>query len=110
LAISEPLPQDLAVVKWREQHPDEEDIALVQRLYVLPTARKNGVAGSLLAAAVSHAHSANLRLVLFVLLANEGAIRLYRRLCWEEYGNDIFRFGEHQEQEMGAICFANPLK
>jgi ribosomal protein S18 acetylase RimI-like enzyme len=110
LAISEPLPKDLAIMKWREQHPGEVSVALVQRLYVLPAARKNGVAVSLLEAAVSHAHSVNLRLVLFVLLANEGAIRLYRRLGWEVYGNDIFRFGETQEQEMGAICFASPVK
>ncbi|KAK5168175.1 uncharacterized protein LTR77_006743 [Saxophila tyrrhenica] len=108
IAVADAKPTDLAVSTWRRVRPGDSNIGLVERLYVHPNARRKGIAEALLEAAAAYGRANGTRLVLFVLVANQAALRLYQRAGWEEYGTGSFRFGENHEKEMHAICFASP--
>lgn len=97
---------DLAVRIWKQKRPDDDDIAVVKRLYVDPDARNRGVAAALMGATESWGRTVRIRLVLFVLIKDRDAIQLYRKLRWEEYGTGMFQLDD--EKEMEAICFVNP--
>ncbi len=108
IAVGEADASDLAVHTWRCLRPENDNIALAKRLFVHPDARGKGVAAALLKHAGAYGRTNDKRLVLFVLIADEAAIRLYRRLRWEEFGTGSFRFGNDFEKNMDAICFASP--
>ena len=109
VAVSAARDSDFAVSTWRRVHTaDSNTISIVERLFVDPDARRAGTAAALLETAASNGRASGQRLVLFALVANQAAIRLYRRLGWEEYGTGSWRFGENLEKEMDAICFASP--
>ena len=64
----------------------------VQDVYVVPDARRRGVARALLAFAERHARSAGaVRLELMVLRANEAAKTLYAELGYRETGYEVWR-------------------
>ena len=110
VAVNKPSETDLAVSMWRQKHPDDEhdSIAVLARLFVLPESRKGGAAKALVEEATASSTMDGVRLVLFVLVANQGAIRLYDRLGWERFETSVFRYGDEKELEMEAICFASP--
>ncbi len=108
IAVGEADAEDLAVRTWNSLHPEDDNIALAKRLFVHPDARGKGIAASLLKHAAAYGTTNRKRLVLFVLIADEAAIRLYRRLGWEEYGTGSFRFRNDLQMSMDAICFASP--
>ena len=109
IAVSEGTERDLSVATFRKRHPDESSIAVLSRLFVAPGARNAGAAARLIDTAVASSTKDGTRLLLFVLIANQAAIRLYERLGWVRYGADYFHWGDEQEQKMEAICFASPL-
>jgi len=124
VAMSEARDDYASVVVWRQrkqqqqqeqqQHPNEDNkgdddkLAILGWLYVHPDARKRGLATKLINAVQEEARRrGGLRLVMFALVKDQGAIRLYRSLGWVHYGNTVFRWGEGNE--MAAECFASPL-
>jgi len=105
VAVSEASEKDVSVKLWRKRHPDVP-IAVLERLFVDPEGRGGGVASKLMAATVDWARERQIRLVLFGLIKDQGAIRLYERLGWVEFGKTEFRWGDGQSME--ATCFASP--
>jgi GNAT superfamily N-acetyltransferase len=108
VAVAPARTDDLAVTIWQRVRPDGGKVMLVERLFVHPEARKDGIAKVLLEAAADHVQKFDARLILFVLIRNEAAIRLYRRLGWDEYGRGVYRFGPSKERGIEAVCFASP--
>lgn len=50
------------------------------------------------------------RVVLFALVKDEGAMRLYQRVGWREFGRTGYEYldGEWVGREMEAVCFVGP--
>lgn len=109
LASPSPTSTDPAVALWRSRHPGEP-IAVLERLFVDPEARGRGLAAKLLLAASEEAGKRGLRVVLFALVKDHGAMKLYERNGWREFGRRMFgyRDGEGREAEMEAVCFVGP--
>lgn len=132
VSLSTPSPQttDPAVTLWRSQHPSlsnpsssspscsspsspNADVLVLERLFVDPSARGQGLAAQLLRATSEEAGKRGLRVVLFALVKDQGAMRLYERSGWVEFRRAMFawRDGEAQgerEREMEAVCFVGP--
>jgi GNAT superfamily N-acetyltransferase len=68
----------------------EEDLAVVARLLVSPTARRRGVGRTLLRVAVAKAHLSGLQPILDVAATYQSAILLYEREGWERLGTVPF--------------------
>lgn len=83
---------------------------MLERLFVDPDARGQGLAAKLLHAASGEAEKRGLRVVLFALVKDEGAMRLYERVGWREFGRRMYVYldGEGREAEMEAVCFVGP--
>lgn len=83
---------------------------MLERLFVDPEARGQRLAAKLLLAASEEAGKRGLRVVLFALVKDEGAMRLYERNGWREFGRKMFAYrdGEGREAEMEAVCFVGP--
>lgn len=83
---------------------------MLERLFVDPEARGRGLAAKLLLAASEEAGKRGLRVVLFALVKDHGAMKLYERNGWREFGRRMFgyRDGEGREAEMEAVCFVGP--
>ena len=112
VSLTSPSPtssSDPAVALWRSQHPSEP-IAALERLFVDPEARGQRLAAKLLLAASEEAGKRGLRVVLFALVKDQGAMRLYERNGWREFGRKMFAYrdGEGREAEMEAVCFVGP--
>ncbi|MGM0385863.1 MAG: GNAT family N-acetyltransferase, partial [Actinomycetota bacterium] len=58
-------------------------------LFVAPEARGRGAGRRLVEAAMVHAHSRGMALVLDVMLKDSAAIRLYERLGWRHLGDSV---------------------
>lgn len=106
VAIGKATNDDVAVALWRQRFPEVENIAVMERLFVDPQARGNGVAGKLIETAVNWGKETSVRLVLFVLLKDKNATALYQRLGWTQFGTTTFRYGDGQR--MKALCFVSP--
>ncbi|TKA78817.1 hypothetical protein B0A55_02245 [Friedmanniomyces simplex] len=105
VAIGDATNDDAAVALWRGLYPNEP-IAVLERLYVDPKHRGSGAATSLIQAAVAWSRQAQLRLVLYALIKDQAAIRLYGRLGWNRFGTVPFIYGDGQK--MDAVCFSSP--
>ncbi|KAK3065374.1 hypothetical protein LTS18_011897 [Coniosporium uncinatum] len=88
---------------WRNKHPDKA-VAVLQRLFVSPAARKAGVGRKLIATAMSYSVQNDLQLVLNVMVKDTAAIRLYERMGWSCIVSATHHFGERQQ--MDAVCYA----
>jgi hypothetical protein len=128
VSLSTPSPSstDPAVTLWRLQQPPSSqfsssssspasatpDVLVLERLFVDPSARGQGLAAKLLSAASEEAARLGLRVVLFTLVKDQGAMRLYERVGWRVFGRRMFgwRDGEREgeEREMEAVCFVGP--
>ena len=100
--------KDLAIELWKKLYPQNtESITVLSRLFVLPSYRKEGIAAKLVEAVVSWSIEQGIRLLLWVVVANEAAIRLYDRLGWIRFGTTVYTYEDGQTME--AICFASPV-
>jgi ribosomal protein S18 acetylase RimI-like enzyme len=108
VALSAPSPSDPAVALWQSQN-QPEPVAVLERLFVDPVARGQGLAEQLMKTASAEAERLGLRVVLFTLVKDQGAMRLYRRVGWREFGRGVFGFvdGERRKGEMEAVCFVD---
>ncbi|KAI0109438.1 acyl-CoA N-acyltransferase [Hypoxylon sp. NC0597] len=106
IALSKARAENVAVALWWQQHPEDIQVAVLGRLFVHPNRRKNGSASSLIHTAVEEARRRGQRLLMFALIKDQDAIRLYRKLGWQHYGTTVFKWG--QENEMAAECFTSP--
>jgi GNAT superfamily N-acetyltransferase len=105
IAIGKATGDDPSVALWWEKHPGAP-IAVLERLFVDPDHRGVGLAARLIETAVSWSRGAGLRLVLFALVKDVGAARLYARLGWEFFGSSCYRYGAGLEME--ALCYVSP--
>jgi ribosomal protein S18 acetylase RimI-like enzyme len=97
---------DLSVKVWNEKGGESKSIAILKRLFVKPSCRKVGAATQLVDTAVAAFVEKGKQLVLFVLVGDEAAMRLYQKLGWVEYGRSTFHY--EGDREMEAICLVNP--
>lgn len=106
VAIMRPQGED-AVSLWMQQSGDQEDqIAVLARLFVVKEARKHAVGEQLMRAAMDHGIERGLRLVLDVMTKDVAAIRLYERLGWREIGRAPHHYGNGQS--IDAVCYVAP--
>ncbi|KAM0703625.1 hypothetical protein Q7P35_009564 [Cladosporium inversicolor] len=120
LSTPSPTSTDPAVTLWRsQQHPsqphpsptasDGPGVLVLERLFVDPASRGQGLAAQLLRAASEEAGKRGLRVVLFALVKDQGAMRLYERSGWREFGRGMFGWRDGEgEMEMEAVCFVGP--
>ena len=110
VALSSPSPSDPAVALWKAQNRSEP-VAVLERLFVDPSARGEGLAGRLMGVAVAEAGRRGLRAVLFALVKDQAAMRLYVREGWEEFGGSMYGYegGDGMMTRMEAVCFVAPL-
>jgi GNAT superfamily N-acetyltransferase len=106
VCVGQATDDDVAVAQWRRTFPQQPNIAVLERLFVDPDARGSGAASNLVKAALTWAGESGRRLVLFALVKDQAAMRLYRRLGWSEYGVVPFRYGKGER--MDAVCFVSP--
>lgn len=108
VAISEPQPGDDAVRLWLEQSDDSiEDVAVIGRLFVKTSARRQSIGEKLSLAVVTDPAIRGKRLVLDVMDKDQDAIRLYERLGLRPIGTATHKFGEGQT--ITAYCYVVPL-
>lgn len=109
-ALSSPSLSDPAVALWKTQDRSEP-IAVLERLFVDPAARGEGLAGRLMRVAVAESGRRGLRAVLFALVKDQAAMRLYVREGWEEFGRSMYEYesGDGMRTSMEAVCFVAPL-
>ncbi|KAK6428100.1 hypothetical protein LTR95_015761 [Oleoguttula sp. CCFEE 5521] len=107
VALSTATESDIAVQVWRDQKRPEP-VFVLERLFVDPEHRRWGVAGYLMASVVDEARERGGKVVLFALIKDQGAMKLYERLGWTEFGRGIYGQGKGEGVEMEAVCFVAP--
>ncbi|KAI0393330.1 putative acetyltransferase [Xylariaceae sp. FL0594] len=90
---------------------EKEKLAVLGWLFIHPDHRGRGLASRLIDAVLKEAHERGERVLLFALVKDQDAIRLYRRLGWVFYGNVTYRWvdGDGRRREMEGECFASPV-
>ncbi|KAI8625734.1 acyl-CoA N-acyltransferase [Xylariaceae sp. FL1651] len=106
VALKEARTGNVGAALWWELHPGA-NIAVLGHLFVHPRSRGAGAGSRLVRTAEEEARRKGQRLIMFALVKDQDAIRLYRRLGWEHYGSVIYRWGEGNA--MAAECFASPV-
>jgi hypothetical protein len=108
LSLPPPTSTDPAVVLWRSQN--SQPVAVLERLFVDPAARGQGLAERLMRTVTEEAGKRGLRCVLFALVKDGGAMRLYERVGWKEFGREMYGYedGEGEWREMEAVCYVAP--
>jgi GNAT superfamily N-acetyltransferase len=98
LGLTTPDPER-AWPQWQEalQQPCER-LAVMRRLFVAPTARRNGVATQLINAAEATAAERGLHLVLDVADHNRAAIGFWKTHGWREVGQATLPPGDEGQQ------------
>lgn len=106
VALALPSDSDPAVALWYAQKRPEQ-IAVLERLFVDPDARGQGIAQKLLRAVSEEAAKRGLKAVLFALVKDVGAMRLYQREGWMEFGRSMYAYDDHEGRrtEMEAVCY-----
>ncbi|KAI1324325.1 acyl-CoA N-acyltransferase [Xylariaceae sp. FL0255] len=110
VALNAPRKGNVGTELWLAQHPeDQSHIAALGWLFVSPASRGAGTASTLVRTVLDEARKRGFRrVILFALVKDQEAIRLYRRLGWEHFGTAVYHWGEKgQEREMDAECFAS---
>jgi GNAT superfamily N-acetyltransferase len=108
LSLPPPTSPDPAVILWRSQN--SQPVAVLERLFVDPTARGQGLAENLIRTVTEEAGKRGLRCVLFALVKDVGAMRLYGRVGWNEFGREMYGYedAEGEWREMEAVCYVGP--
>ncbi|OQO10734.1 hypothetical protein B0A48_04034 [Cryoendolithus antarcticus] len=109
IALATATDTDVAVHLWRSQNRPEP-VFVLQRLFVDPEAQGQGIAQDLIKAVVDEGRSRGGSVVLFALIKDQGAMRLYERLGWTEFGRAVFGEGKGQGVEMEAVCYLAPTE
>lgn len=106
VALTSPSTSDPAVALWYGQKRPEP-IAVLERLFVDPEARGQGLAQKLLRTVSEEAEKRGLKAVLFALIKDAGAMRLYERKGWVEFGRSMYAYTDHEgrQTEMEAVCY-----
>ncbi|KAK5137528.1 hypothetical protein LTR08_008508 [Meristemomyces frigidus] len=105
IAVSTATEDDVSVALWQKQYPDVP-IAILERLFVHPEKDGGGIATQLIRTAMAWSLQVGRRLVLFALVKDQAAMKLYARLGWEPFGNTNYHWGN--EEHMEAVCFVSP--
>ncbi|KAK5125656.1 hypothetical protein LTR85_011930 [Meristemomyces frigidus] len=84
VAVSKATEDDVSVALWRKQHPNDP-IAMLERLFVHPEKLGGGIATQLIQTATARSRESGRRLVLFALIKDQAAIRLYERQGWTSF-------------------------
>jgi ribosomal protein S18 acetylase RimI-like enzyme len=87
-----------------------EPIAVLERLFVDPEARGQRLAERLMRAVSEEAERRGMKAVLFTLIKDVGAMRLYERVGWQEFGRSVYAYQDHEGRatEMEAVCYVAP--
>lgn len=93
---------------WRKQSGSEESLAALERLFVAPEARGQGLGDRLVQVAMEEADRLGLRLVLDVMTKDQAAIRLYERLGWIRIGE--ISHGVPDGSTVPAFGYVAPLQ
>lgn len=89
VCVTEPRDEG-AVALWLEETlGDEEEVAVLGRLFVIREARGNTLGEKLTRTAMEYAEKIGRRLVLDVMEKDRAAMRLYERLGWKPIGSII---------------------
>jgi len=109
VALTSPSTSDPAVALWYSQNRPEP-IAVLERLFVDPEARGQGLAEKLMRAVSEEAAKRGVKAVLFTLIKDAGAMKLYERVGWREFGRSMYAYEDHEgrETEMEAVCYVAP--
>ncbi|OTB12872.1 hypothetical protein K445DRAFT_320699 [Daldinia sp. EC12] len=107
IALAEGTAGNVAVDLWQKEHPEDTQVAVIGKLFVHPDNRRGGTASRLISTAVREARGRGQRLLMFALIKDQDAIRLYRKLGWQYFGNATYKWGEGNE--MDAEFFASPM-
>ncbi len=83
------------------------ECAVVNRLFVIPSAQRGGAGAALMAAACAAAAGQGLHAVLDVVDTNRAAVRLYERLGWLRLGSVEVTFRGARAPEL-LLCFVAP--
>lgn len=112
-ALSAPPSDDAAAKMWSQQSasianppPQQMRVAVMERLFVLPTAQGYGLGKRLTNAALDYAREHDLRPVLEVMAKDKAAIHLYEQMGWQYLGRTEHTFGEYQR--IPAYCYVFP--
>ncbi|WP_411102860.1 GNAT family N-acetyltransferase [Streptomyces sp. cmx-4-9] len=99
---------DLAPGLWGSREGvDADRAAVVNRLFVAPTARARGIGALLLAQAVREARARGLHPVLDVVVSDTAAAALYERMGWEHLATVAQQWGPRQT--VAVRCYAGPV-
>jgi GNAT superfamily N-acetyltransferase len=85
-----------------------EGLGVIARLFVSPAARGDGVAGTLLKAALPEAERRGLRPVLDVTVDNHEAIAFYERRGWTRVGEATLDLGEPPGATLAMALYVGP--
>jgi ribosomal protein S18 acetylase RimI-like enzyme len=97
-----------AVALWTDRSDNAKDeIAVLGRLFVHPDARSVALGERLTRTAMKWATEAGRRLVLDVMEKDQGAIRLYERLGWTEFGRITHEVPD-SSVDVPARCYVAP--
>jgi GNAT superfamily N-acetyltransferase len=109
VALTSPSTSDPAVALWYSQNRSEP-IAVLERLFVDPEARGQRLAERLMRAVSEEAEKRGMKAVLFTLIKDVGAMRLYERVGWQEFGRSVYAYQDHEgkDTEMEAVCYVAP--
>lgn len=80
-----------------------EQVAVLARLFVAPSARKRSVATRLMETVERAARSADLRLVLDVMTKDRTALEIYRKRGWQPIGSFEHQYGDNQRTQAVAL-------
>jgi ribosomal protein S18 acetylase RimI-like enzyme len=83
---------------------------VLERLFVDPEARGQRLAERLMRAVSEEAEKRGMKAVLFTLIKDVGAMRLYERVGWQEFGRSVYAYQdpEGKDTEMEAVCYVAP--
>lgn len=87
VCVTEPRGEGATTLWLEETLGDEEEVAVLGRLFVTREARGNALGEKLTRTAMEYAEKIGRRLVLDVMEKDRAAMRLYERLGWEPIGS-----------------------
>ena len=107
IGLSHSGPGDVAPVLWsRREGVPVEDTAVINRLFVSPSARGHGIGALLMTRAVQDARERALHPVLDVVASDTSAAALYERLGWSLLGTVEQQWSP--TQTVTVHCYAAP--
>lgn len=108
VAVTRPTSTDTAPAMLAERERISlAEVAVLARLFILPSARRQSLASKLVETAEKAASALGLRLTLDVMEKDQKAISLYLRRGWVELGN--FRHA-HDDTSVPAIAMVAPTQ